>query len=157
MNIFDGRIDEPRIYNRALSAAEITNLYNSNISKYDVNKRKFNYIASAKSTEYRYIFTGKFTDVSGNIYQINQNFYTLGIPALVSPANGVSLATGTTDLLRSPVTSATTTISGYLYNTSIDSSFTTIAHSGTTAITGVTISGLNNAVYYRRIAAYTTS
>ena len=78
--MFNGSIDEPKIYNRALSTGEIWNLYNSNITKYDNNKRKFSYIGYPKTTEYKYIFTGNFTDVSGNIYQTSQNFYTLGLP-----------------------------------------------------------------------------
>jgi len=117
----------------------MSNLYNSNLSKYSTNKRKFSYVASAKNTEYNYIFTGKFQDISGNIYQTSQNFYTLGIPTLVSPANGITLATGTISLVRSPVTSTISTISGYLYNISTDAAFTNIILSGTTTNTGINI------------------
>lgn len=40
---FDGKIDEPRIYNRALSADEISTLYRSNLSKINTTQRNFSY------------------------------------------------------------------------------------------------------------------
>ena len=74
---FDGRMDEPRIYNRALSSGDILNLYRSNLAKYNVDKRRFDYQGAnlAKASGYQYIFTGTTLDSSGNTYLANSNFF----------------------------------------------------------------------------------
>ena len=40
---FDGKIDEPRIYNRALSSGEIMTIYSSNLSKVSTTQRNLSY------------------------------------------------------------------------------------------------------------------
>ena len=55
----NGSIDEIIVYNRALTTAEIQNLYQSNLAKYDMNKRTFSYNASGLTNNpgHFYIFT----------------------------------------------------------------------------------------------------
>ena len=78
-NNFFGLIDEPRIYNRALSSGEIRAVYNSNLAKYDTNRRTFTYSPTYlfKPAAYNYIFTGTMTNASGTSYTVNSNFTTL--------------------------------------------------------------------------------
>ncbi|AHB41335.1 parallel beta-helix repeat-containing protein [candidate division SR1 bacterium RAAC1_SR1_1] len=49
---FSGRIDEVRIWNRALSSGEIETLYNSNLNKYDIDKWFFSINSIIPSTTF---------------------------------------------------------------------------------------------------------
>ena len=58
-------IDEIRIYNKALSTGEILQLYNSNLSKTDTNKRQFTSLQTGL-TEWFYTYLSTVTDNVGN-------------------------------------------------------------------------------------------
>lgn len=61
--LMDGTIDEPRIYNRALTSGEVTNLYNSNLAKYATNKWLFSInMSGINDGSYRY--TGTIIDLA---------------------------------------------------------------------------------------------
>ena len=62
---FSGQLDEIRIYNRTLSAGEVSNLYNSNLSKYATNRWTFTSVLSGL-TEGTYLYSGQVTDLAGN-------------------------------------------------------------------------------------------
>src|SRR3989338_5539632 len=65
---FNGLIDEVRINNRSLSAAEINQSYMSNLYKYDVDKWAFysNQTISEPAINYTYNYSGCAKDISGN-------------------------------------------------------------------------------------------
>ena len=76
-------------------------------------------------------------------------------PTLLTPASGATANPNNVALSWTIATDAGIGTSGYVYQLSKNSNFTTIALSGTTANTGVTVNGLDDqATYYRRVYAY---
>ena len=65
------------------------------------------------------------------------------IPILLSPISG-AIVTGTVNLLRSGVVDTGVGMSGYIYQISTGSAFTTFITSGFTSNTGITQNGLTD-------------
>ena len=149
-------IDEVRIYNRALTSWQILNIYKSNLAKYDNNKRKFSYTTTWIQTipGYHYIFTGIVTNTFWDIYSATSDFYStqLSTPILLSPISWAIFNTWIVNILR--MVTDTTAISGYIYQLSTGSSFTTFITSGTITTTGKLLTWLTDNRYYRRVVAY---
>ncbi len=109
----NGSIDEVRIYNRALSASEVQELYMSNLNKYDTDKWSF-YINQTKNAtdlldDGTYTYQGFAKDTSDNWNQTEIRWITIGeLPldmTLNSPANA-STVNNSHVLLNATVTDA---------------------------------------------------
>ncbi|MCX6823315.1 MAG: right-handed parallel beta-helix repeat-containing protein [candidate division SR1 bacterium] len=75
------------------------------------------------------------------------------IPMLIRPTNQQVITTGNTNLLRSGGVDIGMGLSGYIYQVSTGSTFTTFITSGFTTTTGITLNGLANETYYRHVYA----
>jgi len=74
---FDGYIDELRIYNRSLSASELTQVYNSNLYKYAADG--WNYEVNQTSlTNGTYTYYANVTDVNAATNQTDLRYVTIG-------------------------------------------------------------------------------
>ncbi|MCX6822567.1 MAG: leucine-rich repeat protein, partial [candidate division SR1 bacterium] len=154
---FSGLIDEPRIYNRTLSSGEIARQYNANLNKYDTNK--WNFITFQTGlTDGIFRYTGFVSNINlistttgRNIGRDTANPLTT---FLLSPTSGQVLSTGNITLLRSGAVDTGSGISGYIYQVSTGTSFTTFVISGTKTTTGVGLLGFTDGTYYRRAYAF---
>ncbi|MBI2128670.1 PQQ-binding-like beta-propeller repeat protein [Candidatus Woesearchaeota archaeon] len=73
----NGSIDEIRIWNRSLSAAEINQSYMSNLYKYDTDKWAF-YTNQTNLTNGSYTYFGYVKDITGNSNQTEVRTLTIG-------------------------------------------------------------------------------
>ncbi|MCX6824161.1 MAG: right-handed parallel beta-helix repeat-containing protein [candidate division SR1 bacterium] len=74
-------------------------------------------------------------------------------PILLSPSSGTIFTTGNVILLRNGSTDIGAGLSGYFYQISTDSGFSTIINSGIQTTTGISLNNLMDGTYYRRIYA----
>ncbi|MBR9705262.1 hypothetical protein GOV12_07655 [Candidatus Pacearchaeota archaeon] len=99
-NNFAGRIDNLKVWNRALSDDEVMIDYLSNLNKYDVSGWNF-YINQTKLNgellDYgTYLFNGFIEDSVGTKYEADKRFITLGVEPVtpVTPVNPVNPGPG---------------------------------------------------------------
>jgi len=150
-------MDEPRIYNRTLSSGEIARQYNANLNKYDTNKWNF-IIFQTGLTDGLFRYTGFASDmdsvstITGRY--IGRDTANPLTTFLISPTSGQVLTTGNVNLLRSGTVDTGSGISGYIYQVSTGSSFTTFVISGSQLTTGVNLIGFSYGTYYRRVYAF---
>jgi len=82
---FIGRIDEPRVYNRALTSWEISQLYLSNFAKYDTWSREFSSNQTGLTDNTTYYYSGCAGDLVGNTWctETRNITYDWTIPQLI--------------------------------------------------------------------------
>jgi len=91
-SVFNGTIDEVRIWNRSLSAAEIKQQYYSNLNKYDTDKWVL--YENESNLDGTYTYYGYAKDTSGNENSTETRTLTAGIPDIhfvsPTPINGTT-------------------------------------------------------------------
>ena len=76
------------------------------------------------------------------------------IPTLISPISGSIFITWMITFLRSWSIDTGAWLSGYLYQVSADAWFTNSIYSWMSITTGISLTGMLNGIYYRRVLAY---
>ena len=89
-----------------------------------------------------------------NSLVLNVDSLPPSIPAPLLPSSGSYLNTGTITLMRGTGIDSGAGMSGYVYQISTGSTFTSFIKSGTVLSTGATVTGLTENTYYRRVYAY---
>ncbi|MFZ2912556.1 MAG: LamG domain-containing protein, partial [Candidatus Absconditicoccaceae bacterium] len=103
---FRGTIDEPRIYNRALSQQEIYQLYRSNLSAIDTGKWLYSSNYTCVITGGNHIYSGYVSDLSSNYSGIvRTNIINLPNPISNISASQVSIGTISSSLISNQILS----------------------------------------------------
>jgi hypothetical protein len=118
---FKGTVDEVRIYNRALSVAEIQELYYSDLYKYDTDKWVFITNQSSLTSQGSYTYQGCAKDIAGNLNCTETRTLLMGdwAPPGISftdptPANG-TVTTNTSVVVNISLTNASD-LSQFIWN-----------------------------------------